>query len=88
MLARSVGVVFYDRAMRRPRKLCLRLGGDLADDEYPRQAAANALGDSMVTGKSPWEVWVDHVTGKAPLLGIGGTVVGVGALPALEDANQ
>ena len=25
----------YDRAMRRARKLCLRLGGDPADDEYP-----------------------------------------------------
>jgi hypothetical protein len=27
------------------RKLRLRLGGDPADDEYPRQAAADALGD-------------------------------------------
>jgi hypothetical protein len=32
MLARSAGVVFYDRAMRRPRQLCLRLGGDPADE--------------------------------------------------------
>jgi hypothetical protein len=27
----------YDRAMRRARKLCLRLGGDPADDEYPHK---------------------------------------------------
>ena len=45
----------YDRALRRARKLRLRLGGDPADDEYPdkpprmRWATYNRLMDKLVT---------------------------------------
>jgi hypothetical protein len=44
----------YDRALRRARKLCLRLGGDPADDEYPdkpkrmRWTTYNLLMDKLV----------------------------------------
>jgi hypothetical protein len=44
----------YDRALRRARKLRLRLGGDPADDEYPdkpkrmRWATYNRLMDKVV----------------------------------------
>jgi hypothetical protein len=44
----------YDRALRRARKLRLRLGGDPADDEYPnkpprmRWATYNRLMDRLV----------------------------------------
>ncbi len=44
----------YDRALRRARKLCLRLGGDPADDEYPdkpprmRWATYSRLMDRLV----------------------------------------
>jgi hypothetical protein len=44
----------YDRAMRRARKLCLRLGGDPADDMYPdkpprmRWTTYNRLMDTLV----------------------------------------
>jgi len=44
----------YDRAMRRARKLCLRLGGDPADDTYPdkpkrmRWTTYNRLMDKLV----------------------------------------
>ena len=44
----------YDRAMRRARKLCLRLGGDPADDTYPdkpkrmRWTTYNRLMDRLV----------------------------------------
>jgi hypothetical protein len=44
----------YDRAMRRTRKLCLRLGGDPADEEYPnkpkrmRWTTYNRLMDKLV----------------------------------------
>jgi hypothetical protein len=45
----------YDRAMRRARKLCLRLGGDPADDTYPdkpkrmHRATYNRIMDELVS---------------------------------------
>jgi hypothetical protein len=38
---------------------------------------------AAVRGQTPWDAWVDHVTGRRPLLGLGGAgVVGAGSLPA------
>jgi hypothetical protein len=51
----------FDRALRRARKLRLRLGGDLADDEYPdkpsrmRWATYNRLMDRLVAADAVTE---------------------------------
>jgi hypothetical protein len=47
----------YDRAMRRERKLCLRLGGDPSDNQYPekpkrmRWATYNRMLDRLVAAE-------------------------------------
>jgi len=53
------GRVAIDRAMWRARKLCMRLGGDLADDCYPEKPKRmqwrtyNRLMDKLIAADGP-----------------------------------
>src|SRR5262249_19186094 len=68
----------FDRALRRARKLRLRLGGDLADDEYPdkpsrmRWATYNRLLDKLRAADGVVDEQLRRVLISAQMSGFGG----------------
>jgi hypothetical protein len=71
----------YDRALRRARKLRLRLGGDPADDEYPdkpprmRWATYNRLMDRLVAADGVADVLAARLLGKIGPVQAGGSAL-------------
>src|SRR5262245_1118082 len=70
----------YDRALRRARKLRLRLGGDPADDEYPdkpprmRWATYNPLLDKLRAADGVADERLEHVLINTQMSGFGSEV--------------